>query len=43
MLTIIIPIREIDFSLSKREFRDTIKLRYDWEIIGMPTICIHEV
>ena len=37
-LTVIIPIKEMNFNLNKREFRDAIKLRYDWEIIDIPPI-----
>ena len=29
----VIPIKDLNFNLNKREFRDAIKLRYDWEII----------
>ena len=28
------------FNLNKREFRDAIKLRYDWEIADQPAMCI---
>ena len=31
----VIPIKEMNFNLSKREFRDAIKLRYDWEIADL--------
>ena len=27
----VIPLKELDYNLNKREFRDAIKLRYDWE------------
>ena len=33
------PIKEMNFNLNKREFRDAIKLRYDWEITDIPAIC----
>ena len=36
----VIPIKEINFILNKREFRDAIKLRYDWEIADLPAMCI---
>lgn len=36
----VIPIKDMDFNLSKREFRDAIKLRYDWEITDTPTTCV---
>ena len=26
----VIPIKDLNFNLNKREFRDAIKLRYDW-------------
>ena len=35
----VIPIKEMNFNLSKREFRDAIKLRYDWEIANLPAMC----
>ena len=35
----VIPIKEMNFNLSKREFRDAIKLRYDWEIADLPAMC----
>ena len=36
----VIPIKEMNFNLNKREFRDAIKLRYDWEIADLPAMCI---
>ena len=35
----VIPIKEMNFSLNKIEFRDAIKLRYDWVITDIPAIC----
>ena len=35
----VIPIKERNFNLNKREFRDAIKLRYDWEIADLPAMC----
>ena len=35
----VIPIKERNFNLNKREFRDAIKLRYDWEIAHLPAMC----
>lgn len=35
----VIPIKETNFNLNKREFRDAIKLRYDWEIADLPAMC----
>ena len=37
-LTVIL-IREMNFNLNKREFRDAIKLRYDWEMADLPAMC----
>ena len=34
-----ISIKEMNFNLNKREFRDAIKLRYDWEIADLPVMC----
>jgi len=36
----VIPIKDMDFDLNKREFRDAIKLRYDWEITDSPSVCV---
>ena len=36
----VIPIKEMNFNLNKREFRDAIKLRYDWVIADLPAMCI---
>ncbi|CAH3146181.1 unnamed protein product [Porites lobata] len=35
----VIPIKEVNFNLNKREFRDAIKLRYDWEMADLPAMC----
>ena len=35
----VIPIKEMNFNLNKREFSDAIKLRYDWKITDIPAIC----
>ena len=34
-----IPLKELDYNLNKKEFRDAIKLRYDWEITDAPMLC----
>ena len=36
----VIPIDEMGFTLNKGEFRDALKLRYDWEIADKPSICV---
>ena len=36
----VIPIKDLNFNLNKREFRDAIKLRYDWEITDTPKVCV---
>ena len=36
----VIPINETGFTLNKGVFRDTLKLRYDWEIADKPSICV---
>ena len=33
------PLKELEYKLNKKKFRDTIKLRYDWEITNTPMIC----
>ena len=35
----VFPLKELDYNLNKKEFRDAIKLRYDWEITDTPMIC----
>ena len=35
----VIPLKELDYNLNKKEFRDAIKLRYDWEITDTPMLC----
>lgn len=32
----VIALKELAYNLSKKEFRDAIKLRYDWEITDHP-------
>ena len=34
-----IPLKELHCNLNKKEFRDAIKLRYDWEKKDIPMIC----
>ena len=34
-----LPITEFRFELSKRQFWDSIRLRYGWEISNLPTSC----
>ena len=38
-LLTVIPFKELDYNLNKKEFRDAIKLRYDWEITDTPMLC----
>ncbi|CAB4008847.1 Hypothetical predicted protein, partial [Paramuricea clavata] len=35
-----LPLKEQGFNLNKREFRDAVKLRYDWPIDDIPSICV---
>ena len=36
----VIPLKELDYTgVNKKEFRDAIKLRYDWEITVTPMLC----
>ena len=30
----------MDFDLNKREFRDAVRLRYDWPIPDNPSVCV---
>ena len=34
-----IPLKELDYNLNKKEFRDAIKLRYNWEITDTQMLC----
>ena len=37
----VIPLKEMKFTLNRREIRDAIKLqRYGWEFNGIPTVCV---
>ena len=35
----VISLKELDYNLNKKEFRDAIKLRYDWETSDTPMLC----
>ena len=30
----------MNFALNKSEFRDVVKLRYDWDVPDMPSVCV---
>ena len=36
----VIPLEDMDFDLNKREFRDAVRLRYDWPIPDNPSVCV---
>ena len=36
----VLPLQEMGFNLNNREFRDAIKLRYDWHIDDSPSMCV---
>ena len=36
----VIPVKEMDLNLNKREFKDAVHLRYDWQINDVPNVCI---
>ena len=36
----VIPLKDMDFDLNKREFRDAVRLRYDWPIPDNPSECV---
>ena len=36
----VIPLKEISFDLNKREFRDAIRMRYDWPIPDTQSVCV---
>ena len=31
---------DMNVDLNKSEFRDAVKLRYDWEVPDMPSVCV---
>ena len=35
----VIPLKELDYYLNEKEFRDAIKLRYNWEITDTQMLC----
>ena len=35
-----IPLKDVNFDLSKNEFRDALRLRYDWPIPDSPSVCV---
>ena len=35
----VLPLQEQGFNLTKREFRDAVKLRYDWPFDDIPSVC----
>ena len=36
----VLPMKDMDFTLNKREFRDAVKLRYDWPIPECLSLCV---
>ena len=36
----VLPLKDMDFTLNKREFKDAIHLRYDWDINDTPSVCV---
>ena len=36
----IIPLKEMGFTLNKKEFHDAVSLRYDWKIKDIPSKCV---
>ena len=36
----VIPLKDMDFYLNKREFRDAVRLRYDWPTPYNPSVCV---
>ena len=33
----VLPLQDLGFNLNKREFRDAVKLRYDWPVEDIPS------
>ena len=38
----VVPLQEQGFNLTKREFRDAVKLSYDWPFDDIPSVCAYE-
>ena len=38
-LLTVLPFQDLGFNLNKREFRDAVKLRYDWPVEDIPSTC----
>ncbi|PFX16406.1 hypothetical protein AWC38_SpisGene19321 [Stylophora pistillata] len=36
----VIPLKDMDFDLNKRKFRDAVRLRYDWPIPNNSSVCV---
>ena len=36
----VLPIKDMDLTLNKREFKDAIHLRYDWDMNDIPLVCV---
>ena len=36
----VIPLKDLGYDLNKREFKDAIKMRYNWEISDLPKTCV---
>lgn len=36
----VLPLKELGFNLNKRQFKDGVKLRYDWPIDDIPSSCV---
>ena len=34
-----LPLQDLSFKLNKREFRDAVKLLYDWPVEDIPSTC----
>ena len=36
----VLPFQDLGFNLNKREFRDVVKLRYDWPVEDISSMCL---
>ena len=36
----VIPVKDMNYDLNKREFRDALRLRYDWPVPDTPSVCV---
>ena len=36
----VLPVKEYNYVLNKKQFRDSLQLSYNWPILGLPITCL---